>query len=348
MKDFVSHFKARYNKIKDILSNRQDLQDVISISKGIEKNNQNVSFIGLVFDKTPTKNGNISIKLEDPTGSIPVVVNPEKECFEIAKNIVLDEVIAVKGFMRNKTLFVNEIYFPDMPHTNELKKAEEEVYAIFISDIHIGNKVFLREEFEKFLKWINLELGDDRQKNIATKTKYLFIVGDLVDGVGIYPDQDLELNILDVRKQYDQLACYLSKIRSDINLIICPGNHDALRLSEPQPFLDKDMAKNIWALPNTFLVSNPAIVNIHSSDNFEGFNVLMYHGNSMHYFIDNVESLRLGNARDNASIASKFLLQKRHLAPTHGSNVYVPSKDDDPLVIDIIPDFLFFFKDTFL
>ncbi len=339
VKDFVSHFKARYNKIKNILINRQDLQNVLSINRAIEKNNEEVSFIGIIYDKNLTKNGNISIILEDLTGIITAIINKEKECFNLAKNLVLDEVIGVKGSIRNKVLFVNDIFIPDTPYNKELKKVDEEVYAAFISDIHVGNKVFLVNEFEKFIKWLNCELGNGKQKEIASKIKYLFLLGDLVDGIGIYPDQDLELDIKDIKEQYNKLAYYLSKIRKDISLIISPGNHDALRLSEPQPILDKFFAEKIYELQNAFLVSNPALVNIHSSDNFEGFNILMYHGNSLHYFIDNVESLRLGNARDNTSLASKFLLQKRHLAPTHGSNLYVPYKDNDPLVIDKVPDF---------
>ena len=35
----------------------------------------------------------------------------------------------------------------------------------------------------------------------------------------------------------------------------------------------------------------------------------------------------------------KFLLQKRHLAPSYASTLYVPDTDADFLVIDKIPDF---------
>jgi hypothetical protein len=35
----------------------------------------------------------------------------------------------------------------------------------------------------------------------------------------------------------------------------------------------------------------------------------------------------------------KYLLQRRHLAPTHKSNLYIPDPKKDPLVIDKIPDF---------
>ena len=35
----------------------------------------------------------------------------------------------------------------------------------------------------------------------------------------------------------------------------------------------------------------------------------------------------------------KFLLQLRHLAPTHGSSLFSPDYNIDPMVIDKIPDF---------
>jgi len=35
----------------------------------------------------------------------------------------------------------------------------------------------------------------------------------------------------------------------------------------------------------------------------------------------------------------KFLLKRRHLAPTYASTLYIPDNEKDPLVIDKIPDF---------
>ena len=35
----------------------------------------------------------------------------------------------------------------------------------------------------------------------------------------------------------------------------------------------------------------------------------------------------------------KFLLQRRHLAPSHSSTPYLPETDHDPLVISKVPDF---------
>jgi DNA polymerase II small subunit len=35
----------------------------------------------------------------------------------------------------------------------------------------------------------------------------------------------------------------------------------------------------------------------------------------------------------------KFLLQRRHLAPSHASTLYMPDPDKDSLIIEQVPDF---------
>jgi len=199
--------------------------------------------------------------------------------------------------------------------------------------------MFLDKEFGQFLSWINCEVGNETQKSIAEKVKYIFIAGDLIDGVGIYPNQEEELIVRDVYEQYAICAELLKKIPSHIELIICPGNHDAMRIAEPQPELYRDFAKPIWDLPNATLVSNPAVVNIESSNNFPGFDVLLYHGYCFDYYVPNVESIRNSGGYDRADLIMKFLLQRRHLAPTHTSTLFLPETTEDPLVIKTIPDF---------
>ncbi|MBI2673127.1 DNA-directed DNA polymerase II small subunit [Candidatus Woesearchaeota archaeon] len=337
--DFVNYFKARYNQIKEILHGRPELQNVISINRGLsKKKNDRVSIIGMISDKRITKNGNILLTLEDPTGQINVLITKNKSLSNLFDEIVFDEIVGVSGVVGDKILFADSLYFPELPLSKEFKKINDEVYAAFIGDIHIGSKMFLEEDFKKFIEWINCNYGNQNQKEVAKKTKYLFIVGDLVDGIGIYPEQDKELNIKDITKQYDLCAYYISQIRKDIKIIICPGNHDALRLSEPQPVLDKVFAKLLWDIPNVMMVSNPSLINIHKTESFPGFDVLLYHGYSFDYYISNVDTIRKGGGYDRADLIMKFLLNKRHLAPSHSSTLYLPL-EYDPLVIDKIPDF---------
>ena len=119
---------------------------------------------------------------------------------------------------------------------------------------------------------------------------------------------------------------------------MAPGNHDATRTAEPQLPIGVEWSKGLREIPNLQMVSSPAWINIHSSPDFPGFNVLLYHGASFHYYIANVERLRLAKAKENPAEVVKYLLQKRHLAPAHTSTVYVPDMTQDPLLIDKIPD----------
>ena len=339
--DFVAYFNNRYRQIEKMFHGRQELQGLTTISRVLQKKDKDsVSLIGIVNEKRLTKNGNLIIEIEDPTGTISVIVSKSKpELFNIAKDIVHDEIIAVIGSNSEKVVFVNNLLHPDVPITNDLKKCPDEVYAIFLSDLHFGSTYFLDEEFNKFIKWINGEVGSEEQRSIAKKIRYIFVIGDLVDGVGIYPGQEEELFIKDIYKQYDECVRQLKKIPKDKKLIICPGNHDAVRISEPQPALTKEFTQVLWDMPNVTMTSNPSYINIHSSENFSGFDVLMYHGYSFDYYAANVDSIRGGGGYDRADLIMKFMIQRRHMAPTHTSTLYIPEIKEDPRVITKIPDF---------
>ncbi len=341
LKDFVSFFNKRYKELEGILRNRQELAGVTSINRILNKRDrENVAVIGLVKEKNLTKNNNYVLKIEDPSGEIALLVNKNKsDIYSFVKNLVLDEVIGVTGTNNGDIIFVNGLHVPDIPMIKELKKAEDEEYALFLSDIHVGSTDFLEEDFSKFLKWIRGEIGTEKQKELVKKVSYIFIVGDLVDGVGIYPSQEKELVIKDINEQYKACADFLSQIPSDINIIICPGNHDAVRMAEPQPVFCEEFSSALFDLPNVLMVSNPGIVNIGKTDSFSGFDVLMYHGYSFDYYIANVDEIRNNGGYDRADLVMKFLLQRRHLSPTHASSLYIPDEKRDPMVISKVPDF---------
>jgi DNA polymerase II small subunit len=94
-------------------------------------------------------------------------------------------------------------------------------------------------------------------------------------------------------------------------------------------------------LPNLVLVPNPTLVKLFEKD--KEFRVQMYHGASIHAFINEIEELRLLKAHKCPAKAAKHMLKRRHLAPSHGvspSVVYVPNAQKDPLVITEVPDIL--------
>jgi len=340
IQDFVSYFNRRYEALSQILRNRKQLDGLTSIQRIKNKSDrEEISIIGMVMDKHITKNNNIILKIEDKTSNISVLINKNREgLFEKGKEIVEDEVIGIKGVTGKNIVFANEVIFPDIP-TKEAKKSLEDNYAVFIGDTHFGSKFFLKQEFNKFIKWINGEIGDEKQKEMIKKIKYLFILGDVVDGVGIYPGQENDLEIQDIYEQYEEFVKFIEKVPKYINIIICAGNHDAMRISEPQPAIYSNFSKKLHNFENVILVSNPSLVNIESSDEFSGFDVLMYHGYSFTYYGDNVETIRLAGGQKRPDLMMKLFLQKRHLAPTHTSTLYIPDVNSDPLVIEKVPDF---------
>lgn len=337
--DFVALLNNRYKTLKEILCNRLELREAVSISRILNKNNERVAIIGIVESKRITKNDNVMLVLEDPSGKVNVIINRTKNGMkEIANEIVLDEVIGVVGNAGNGFIFADKILFPEAPLTKELKKSPLKEYAVFISDLHVGSKNFLEKDFNNFLNWLSGRDGDEVQKEIMERVKYLFVIGDLIEGIGVYPGQENDLKIKDYREQYRKLAEFLGRIPEKISIILCPGNHDAVRLDEPQPALGKELLGELFERKNLFSVSNPALVNIGAEDGFPGFDVLIYHGGSFTYYADAVDSIRLEGGQKRADLIMKFLLQKRHLAPTHTSTTYLAGNRDN-LVIEKVPDF---------
>ena len=335
VKDFVSNFKNRFNFLKGVLMERSTLDNLVSINR--ISSHSNCSLIALVYNKRITKNGNVLLEIEDLSGRTIAIINKDrKEVFEKSKEILLDEVIGIKCSGNEEIVFVNDLVFPDSRVLNKKYSSEDE-YIAFTSDMHIGSDKFLESEFLKFIDWINGNVGSEEQRAEALKVNYLFITGDSIDGVGVYPGQESQLIIQDVDKQYDKLVELLAMIRSDVNIIHCAGQHDAVRIAEPQPIVGESYGSVLKNLNNIYRVTNPSLVEVGKDVKFK---VLMYHGASMHGIINSIEALRLGSAHDSPTSVVKYMLKKRHLAPTHSLVTYTPLDKEDALLIKDVPDII--------
>lgn len=325
VKDFVHYFKNRFTEFRDYLQENSSLNNLVSINK-ISGSKSNLSVIGLVSDKRVTKNKNIMFEIEDLTGKIKIVISKDKkELFEKAEDVCLDSVLGFKCSGNREILFANDIIFPEA-FLNERKNSNIDENAVFIGDLHFGSNKFLKKSFLNFVDYLNGNVPGTEQE--VNKIKYLFLVGDLVAGIGVYPNQENELEIKDLEEQFIELSDILKKIRKDIKIIISPGNHDGVRLMEPQPLLDEKYAWPLYEMSNVVLTPNPCLVNIGANDNFSGFNVLTYHGFSYFYYVSNISKLISKKAANSPEDIMKYLLKFRHLAPTHGSSQYFPGGDD--------------------
>lgn len=330
--DFVGSFRARYHQLQRILMNRPELQqNLVSINK-ISNNRQSLSIIGIVTEKRTTKNKNLIIKFEDLTGEISALVKVDnEEVFKKAAELQLDDVVGIKASGNRDLLFIYDVFYPDA-FLFQRTKFDEEICVAFLADVHAGSKMHLQANMEKFIDWINSE------DETAKKIRYIFFVGDNVDGVGVYPGQEGLLSLVSLKEQYGLLASYLKKIPRRVTMFMCPGQHDASRVAEPQPVIERNYASALYELDNLVMVTNPAQVRIMEKE--KEFSVLMYHGASMIHFVNGIPELRESKALKTPAKISKHMLKRRHLAPMHSAVTYIPNAEKDPMVIGEVPDVL--------
>jgi DNA polymerase II small subunit len=324
--DWTIYFNDRFNRIKNILLSRENGLMSLSSVKGLPVG-ADVKVLVMVsnISISPIKKFMI-LDVEDPVSSYRAISSV------INADLLQDQIVVLKGKKSKDAIFMNEVIFPDIPVREKKIQNIPDSYALFLSDVHVGSKLFAKEPMERFLKWINGEL--EEYSEIAKAVKFIVIVGDLVDGIGVYPDQEKELEIIDLVAQYEELYKILSRIPKHIKILLSQGNHDATHIAEPQPRLDAFFASSLYRLDNAVFLSNPYQVNLVVGNCKT--NLLAYHGFSLMYYVNNISKYNKMTPEDIGAIM-KLQLKSRHLAPVHGSTQVVPLTQDY-LVIDEAPD----------
>jgi hypothetical protein len=108
VKDVVDSYNEKYKILRDILLKKTE---AVSLNKAKSLSSK-VSLIGIVTDIT--QNGFI---VEDTTGSVEVFTKSAKE-------ISLDDIVALTGYFKQERFFLDEIIWPDVPlshTTNEIE-----------------------------------------------------------------------------------------------------------------------------------------------------------------------------------------------------------------------------------
>jgi DNA polymerase II small subunit len=351
--DFILYFNKRLEYFTKLLESRVNAENVVRISQleeaktdflkssnSFHNSNMKVTIIGLISDIKETKNGHYIIELEDKSGSFDCLIMKSKtEVFKKVGDLCLDEGIGIVGSVGDGIIFVEDIIIPNVSNNLQMKKLNISKNVMFLSDLHFGAKVFVENAFLKLIDILNENTKNETLNKMARDIDYIFIAGDIIEGIGIYPNQGLDAKILSTELQYCEATRWLSQIPKRICIIIIPGNHDTSRLSEPQPKISYEKSYSLWNMENVLMLSNPAIVNLFEEDENGGLKFFIYHGGSIFYYADKNEKLRkLGGAKVPEQVI-KYLLGKRHLAPSHGSTLYIPDNQKDPLVIKQTPDF---------
>jgi DNA polymerase II small subunit len=340
---YTSLFRSRYEKSLRILSLRQDSKRVkkIEVIKQLfnqskinpnslsreETNNSVFIAAGLVMKKD-IKNNNYDITIDDYSGLLTATTYDD----EIKKQIsmlTMDQMVMIE-FENNSNRRKNTIknlFSLDIPDRIP-SRSKSEVFSILISDLHIGSKFFMEKEFQSFLEWLN---GSDKDnRDIISKIKYICICGDLIDGIGIFPNQDRELLEKDSYSQMDHAIKILSKIPRHMKVFLIPGNHDLGRRALPQPAIPKKYAEKLYSLDNVTMLGNPCMLSM------EDIKLLMFHGQSLDDIIASIPGLSYSKPAE----AMKILLKSRHLSPIYGQRTPIAPEKEDLMVIEEVPDIL--------
>ncbi len=320
VEDFRQMFVSKYTKLKKIVMASSTMRGSVDIKKA-KLSIGEVKVIGMVSSVDVTRNGHKRLVIEDMEESVQAILMKDRNADEL---ILQDEVIGVVGSVsRGKgdpVIFVKEIIRPDIPYRMMDETKREPVYVASLSDIHVGSKTFRKDDFRAMINWIK------SSREEAENLKYLILSGDVVDGIGVYPGQDEDLEILNPLEQYAKLGEYLVEVPEDIHVFVMPGNHDSVRLAEPQPLFSEKI-RSLFGR-NVTLIPNPYNLRIDRK------NILIYHGMSLNDMVELVPGANfetIGKAIDE-------ILKRRHLAPKYGGKTpLIPSKNDYH-VIEEVPD----------
>ncbi len=319
-------FSDRYWRLYSILRSRLDTKGMIAATsaKGLAPNKK-ARVAGLLTDRSSRK-GSVELKIDDPSGTMKVICQ-DKPAEESALRAPLDSMVVVEvSHGKTGQLYANSVFLPDIPG-RKVVSSSHRAYALLLSDLHIGSKMFLADDFGRFIRWVRGEFGDE---DLVSRVRYLLIAGDIVDGVGVYPNQEFQLAERDPRKQYQMAADLLRQVPNHIQIVLSPGNHDAVRQALPQPAVPVDLAEALYGMDNVRWVGDPAFIKLN------GVSFLMYHGKSL----DDVIATTPGLTYDNPTEAMKLLLRSRHLSPTYGKRTALSPELRDFMVIDQVPDVL--------
>ncbi len=320
VEDFVAYFRDRFEREGAILKTHQTNLPVLRTGQLSQHSGEEVRIIAMVTEKRMTHNGNLYIELEDEEGAAKAIFSPRERGFaQKAGAIIRDDVVALDVRVGPNFLSVKDVTWPDIPLLRPQKTAEADLAVAYLSDTHIGSKLFLEKSFRRFIRWL---WGEEGREELAGRVKYVIIAGDICDGIGVYPAQEKELSIKDIYEQYAAFDKLMEAMPDWVEVIISPGNHDAVRRGEPQPIIPMEMVKS-----DVKKIGSPAMVDL------EGFRHLVYHGTSLDSVIANVPGLSYVRPEG----AMMEVLRRRHLSPVYGENPIVPERRDY-MVIEEEPD----------
>ena len=330
IEDYLQYFQDRFKRLERLLRQRIDVKAATPILEALKSQPKaKLKIVCMISEKREAKQNTI-LTVEDLQGTATVLItkNAPEDLRKKAQSLLTDQVVCLSVMKTRTRLFLAEdIIFPEIGQKPQ-HRATEPVYAVLTSDLHVGSTKFNKEAFKKFTLWLNGKYGSERMKEIASHVKYVLAAGDIVDGIGIYPNQVKELLVKDIHKQYRFASRLIGQIPEYIEVVISPGNHDAPRKALPQPAIATEFLQTLEDTRKIHSLGDPTTISLH------GLETLMYHGRSL----DDIIATIPGIGHDHPEKAMQLLLQSRHLAPLYGGKTTLSPENRDFLAIDHAPE----------
>lgn len=321
---YAALFAARFKALARHLKGRATLPNLVPVAEASERPGT-ASVIGMVRDvRTTPEKHHIIVRVEDDSGMLECFVPKDSPASKTT--FLPDEVVGLQlavGSDRQRAPRVVGVERPESSRGRVEHRATVPGRVLFLSDLHIGSRSFLSGPWSELAEFLH---GRGAVPELAAEIEYVVVAGDLVDGIGIYPNQEKDLALHDVFQQYEELGRRLRDLPERLRLILIPGNHDAVCPAEPQPSLTPEVAGLLP--PNATCLGNPSTVAL------DGVVVSAYHGRSFDDLIPALPGMSYARPTD----VMKRMLAMRHLAPIYGGRTPLAPLARDGLILDPAPD----------
>lgn len=320
-------FASRFRQLERHLRGRPELPNLHVIANLGSRSDRTASVIGMIREvrRTPNK-GHLIVSIEDASGACELLL-PSRSAAAMGP-FLPDEVVGFALRLARepgRIPLVTAAFRPDVPAGRPGRRSSTDHAALFLSDLHIGSRSFLDGPWSRLVEFLR---GKGPDPELAARIAHVVVAGDLVDGIGIYPNQERDLAIGDIFEQYRELGRRLRELPERLQIVVLPGNHDAVCPAEPQPALPPGVAQLLP--PNVHSVGNP------STFALDGVVVEGYHGRGFDDLIPAIPGASYARPTD----VMKRMLAMRHLAPIYGGRTPLAPLPRDGLVIDPMPEIL--------
>ncbi|KAF0463392.1 DNA polymerase alpha/epsilon subunit B-domain-containing protein [Gigaspora margarita] len=269
--------------------------------------------------------------LEDESGRIKLIGGILKQ-----ENIVTGVIMAVLGKESSEGNFeVFDICFAGLPYQQPMPVITDDKYIALISGMNIGPNSSPALQLQMMTEFLNGELGDSFEQNLASKIALMIVAGNSLQEVKVIEDDKKEKKYGYDSSSYNAQPLFdldniLNEICSEVLPVdLMPGSNDPVNAFLPQQPIIPSLLPKAYQNSTFRRVTNPYWCEI------DGVVFLGTSGQTIDDIAKYVES------EDRLKLTEQTLYW-RHIAPTTPDTLWChPFRDYDPFIMKQTPHVYF-------